>query len=134
MPFKDFAEFADPLALPINGKTYVVPPIGVQDGINLLLMIEEKKPLTNEQLGRMLLGAAYDTLMGDNVPADAFQRVIMTALAEFQHGRATAELIWETGGNPKAIQAATTPAAAANTTPRRASGNGTRTKKAQSRS
>lgn len=128
MPFKEYESFAEPLALPIGGKTYIIPPVGIRDGLKLTTALAEKDTkLTNEEFSRLLLGSAYDELVAANVPAAAFGRVVATALAEFQGGRATAELMWETGGDPKAIKAQT-PEAEATTTPRRASTSGTRTK------
>jgi len=134
MPFKEYEAFVEPLALPIGGRVYVIPPVGIRDGLKLATALEGKDTkLSNEEFSRLLLGAAYDELMEANVPAPAFGRVIATALAEYQGGRATAELMWETGGDPKAIPQRT-PAGEATSTPRQVSTNGTRTKKPASRS
>lgn len=107
MPFKDYQELAEPLALPINGKTYVIPAVGLADGIKLTEALdpESKTPLPDDEFNRILLGTAYDEMLADNVPGPAVVRASLTALGDFQRGRATAEIMWETGGDPKALTA-----------------------------
>lgn len=140
MPFKDYAELVDPLQLPINGKQYTIPPMGLAEGIELTDQLEAaargeatpEKPFA--EFNRMVLGAAYDDMAADNVPAEAIRRAALTAIADFQRGRAIAEVMWETGGDPKAteqwVKARTNRQerrTKVSTTPRRASGT-TRTR------
>lgn len=132
--FSDYSEFADPLRLPVNGKVYEIPPVGIRDGLKITASTEQNTPLSNEDFRRTLLGDVYEQLLADNIPGPAFARIVLTALAEFQYGRATAEITWETGGDPKALQALKTREAEANTTPQPASGSGTSPKTKQSRS
>lgn len=132
--FSDYSEFADPLRLPVNGKTYEIPPIGIATGLRITAQTEQKTPLTNEEFRRLLLGDVYDELLADNIPGPAFSRIVLTALAEFQYGRSVAEITWETGGNPKALLDLKTRAVEASSTPQPASGSGTNPKTKRSRS
>ena len=122
--FKDYQELADPLVLPINGKSYTIPAVGLADGIKLTAALdpESKTPLADDEFNRMLLGTAYDEMLVDNVPGPAVIRASLTALADFQKGRATAEIMWETGGDPKALTAWVK--AATNRAQRRSTGTG----------
>lgn len=131
--FKDYNEFADPLKLPINGKVYTIPPVGLADGIKLTAAFlggEDAPVVKDDEFNTILLGPAYDEMLADNVPSVAVVRASLTALADFQRGRATAEILWETGGDPKALtawveansnRAQRRAKTAASTTPRRAS-------------
>lgn len=135
MAFKDYSELADPLKLPINGKVYTIDAVGLADGIKLTAALsgEEDAPtIPDAEFNRILLGSAYEEMLADNVPGPAVVRASLTALADFQKGRATAEILWETGGNPKALtawveansnRAQRRAKTAASTTPRRASGS-----------
>lgn len=134
MPFKDYNEIVEPLELPINGKVYRIPPLGLADGIYLTEHLDPKsksEPMTDEAFRRLLLGDAYEQMLADNVPAGSVRRAALTALADHQSSRAAAEIMWETGGDPKAVQEwaaeATTPTSTAEepTTPPQASTSGT---------
>lgn len=107
MGFKDFNELIDPLVLPIGGIDYTIPPVGAADGIRFNISVD---PTTNTAPGisddeflRMFLGTAYEEMLANNVPSQAMMRAAMTGLAEFQRGRSVAEVIWETGADPKAL-------------------------------
>ncbi|MBO1739665.1 hypothetical protein [Leifsonia sp. TF02-11] len=142
MAFKEFEEIVEPLVLPIAGKKYTVPSIGIADGIRLAANIDPKsteQPLTNDEFRRITLGTALEEMIADNVPSLAVALAAQTALVDYQTGRAAAEIFWETGGDPKGMSrkvdearaaltaAAMTPPAAARTTRRRATGSGTKT-------
>lgn len=143
MPFKDYSQVAEPLRLPINGKTYTIPPLTIAQGITLTEHLDPEStaaPMNDAEFTRFMLGDALDEMIADGVPDDARKRAVFTALADHQRDRSAAELMWETGGDPKAIQeavlraqpqdhkpAATTRPAAARTTKRPASGTGTKT-------
>jgi hypothetical protein len=114
MPFRDFTEVAQPdfLAVPINGKTYVIRPVGALDGIKLELQFapvpeggEPAPAMTNEELFQITLGPVLAEMRADNVPVEAIARAAMTALADHQEGRAAAEAWWESGGLPERLAA-----------------------------
>ena len=135
MAFRDIEEIIEPLTLPIRGKEYVIPPMGVLSIARYeeaLANPDPEHPMTNRELYEIALGEAYEQMRADNVSPAHILRAAYTSLADTQRGRAVAEVMWETGGNPKAETPApepeeTTPPAAASTTKRRASGSGTRT-------
>jgi hypothetical protein len=138
MAFKDLEQFIEPLILPIRGKEYRIPALGSLDGIKLSehLANPAESPMTNVEFQKFMLGDVYDEMLADNLPPGYIARAALTALADIQGSRGAAEVMWETGGNPKAVQewtiaaqAATTPPAAAPTTKRPASGTGTRTRR-----
>lgn len=111
MPLKAYEEFAEePLAFPIAGKTYTVPTVSFRDGIKLQRVLSgEDKSLNDapaEEAWRLVLGAAYDEMVADNVPMEALSRAGLAALSDFQFGRESAERVWESGLDPKALQAA----------------------------
>jgi hypothetical protein len=119
--FEDYEKVTDPLILPIRGKEYRIPEVGANDG-NAYIVYAEKvaeavearktdsdapfpEPMaTDEEYKRMFLGSAYDEMMADNVPDAAIKRAFVTAIADFQRDRATAEIIWKTGADPKALE------------------------------
>ncbi|HEY2642314.1 MAG TPA: hypothetical protein VGI56_01055, partial [Galbitalea sp.] len=103
---KDYKEFDhDLLKLPINGKVYTIPQLGAADAARIQL--EQDDPdslkLTAAELRACVLGSAYDEMLADNVPAPAIGRALLTAMADGLRGRQFAELMWETGADPKAI-------------------------------
>lgn len=144
--FKDFDELADPLILPIKGKLYTIPPVGAADGIRFNLAadptVKDASPISDEEFFRIFLGTAYDEMVADNIPGAALIRAAYAALADFQSGRGAAVIMWETGGDPKAIEAysrahapnraarRSKPTAAANSTKRPASTSGTKPRQA----
>lgn len=139
MAFADYVEFLEPFVLPIRGKEYTIPPISLEAGLTMSAIAEgEKSNLTDDEFNRLVLGSAYDEMRADAVSEDVILRAVLTAWAEYKYGRVAAELIWKTGGDPKAIEALTnratrrkaskpsTSTAAAGTTKRPASTSGTR--------
>jgi hypothetical protein len=103
---KDYSELEhDRLKIPINGKTYEIPELGAADGAKLQLEQDPKTRtgMTSEELRRLVLGSALDEMLTDNVPRLAISRALMAALADADRGRAAAEMIWNTGADPKAI-------------------------------
>lgn len=134
----------DRLEFPIGGKTYVVPELSYQS----MLVIErakagEKTILDDapaDETWRIVLGHVWDDMVTDNVPGEALMRAGLAALAFFQFGLETAEAIWETGVDPKALEAAMRAAqegstrspssAKASSTRKRASTSGTTSRRA----
>jgi hypothetical protein len=133
MAFTDFKDIApDPLTLPINGKNYTIPPVNAADGLKAWQWIRDSKKqdgttATVEDVATLLLGDVNRQLLKDKVSYAALNRVYQTVLADFTNGRATAEAIWETGGDPKAMERTqSAKQAEADTTPTADSTNGTK--------
>jgi hypothetical protein len=134
--FKDLEQFIEPLILPIRGKEYRIPPLGSIDGMKLSehLANPAESAMTNVEFQTLMLGDVYEQMIADNLPPAYIARAALTALADIQGSRGAAEVMWETGGDPKAVKGmvdslrdAMTPPAVATTTKRRATGTGTRT-------
>jgi hypothetical protein len=106
MTFEDYQQVADFLTLPINGKKYRIRPVGMADGVRFKAVRsgELDEIIDDVEFNRIFLGDSYHEMVADNVPKDALERASLTALADFEIGRGTAEIIWKTGGSPKAIQ------------------------------
>lgn len=102
--FTDFNELYEPLVLPINGKQYTIPPVSFDAGARINGIVDGTEKLGDEDFFRLILGAVFDEMLTDKVPAAAINRAGQTALADFKYGRAMAETMWKTGGDPKAIQ------------------------------
>lgn len=107
MAFADYNEFLDPLEIPIRGKKYVIPPMSFETGLRVSPLLEGKTPdgINDSELESLMLGPAADEMRADGVPPAAINRVLLTALAEYKFGRQAAEIMWATGGDPKAIEA-----------------------------
>lgn len=105
--FDDFEAVYEPLVLPINGKQYTIPPVVAAEGIKFTLAAsgEEDAPFfSDDDMERMLLGPDLkQQLLDDGASDAAVKRVLLTALADFQGGRTAAEIMWATGGDPKAM-------------------------------
>lgn len=138
MPLKAYEEFAaEPLAFPIAGKTYTVGPVGFREGIKLQrVLVGEDDSLDDapaEEAWRLVLGPVYDEMVADNVPIEALSRAGLAALADFRFGREAAERTWESGLDPKALEAAVAAAAKAqslaDSPPSPSTGSGTKTRK-----
>jgi len=124
--FEDYEKVTDPLVLPIRGKEYIIPEVSLSDGLRFTAMQEDPEgpKLSDEEFLHMFLGTAYDEMVADDVPAAAILRASATAFADFQRGRATAEIIWATGGDPKAVTAYLTPNRATRRASQRSTGTG----------
>jgi hypothetical protein len=110
MALSAYEEFAkEPLVFPIGGKKYVCKPVGIPAGRRLAALINGKdKELAkapSEELWRLVLGDLWDEFEADGVPQEAAVRAGLTALADWQYDRETAEAAWEAGADPKALQA-----------------------------
>lgn len=137
----------DQLEFPIGGKTYVVPELSYQSMLTLeRAKAGEKTHLDDappEETWRIVLGHVWDDMVADDVPGEALMRAGLAALAFFQFGLETAEAIWESGVDPKALteamraaQAGSTQSpstAAASSTRKRASSTGTTSRRATPR-
>lgn len=134
MSFDDYRDLVEPLRLPINGVTYEIRPIPFIDGARLRGVLDgDEIPL--EDWFALVLGPAFEQMKADGVSTDALRRAAMTAAADHQRGREIAEVIWKTGGDPKAIRLLTAQSSTgeATTTQKRASTNGTKTSPRPSR-
>jgi hypothetical protein len=96
MPFADYEQLTQPLALPYKGKVYTLPELSIQDTIRLNLVLDPEAETTMEvdELERLLLGAAGEQMVTDDVPQGMRERALRTAIAEFRYGRQVAEQIW----------------------------------------
>jgi hypothetical protein len=106
--FVDYLELADPLILPIHGKDYTIPPVGMADGIKFAALLKDgatDTDIDDDGWMRAVLGTAYDVMLEDDVPFPAVARAAAAAMADFTAGRAMAEVMWATGGDPKAVEA-----------------------------
>lgn len=110
MGFKDFTEFgAGPLELPYHGKTYTIPEVSIELGARLTVELSDPESDFNalpiEEMWRALLGDAFEQMREDKVPVRFVSRCFITALTDFQFGREAAEAAWESGLDPKALEA-----------------------------
>lgn len=130
MAFRDLRVIAGPLVLPINGHEYTLPTVNAEDGARILSALggSPDDQLTDAELNRILLGDQEAAMVADHVKPDEIARVVWTALADLQSGRAVAEIIWENGVDPKVLNRAQRRAktsGAAGSTKRPDSTNGT---------
>lgn len=115
--FTDFNELYEPLVLPINGKQYTIPPVSFAAGVRINVIINARENGTSDLVDKMgdeeffelILGSALDEMLADGVPMNAIDRAGRAVLADFRVGRSMAEVMWKTGGDPKAIQALAAP-------------------------
>lgn len=137
MGFAPLEEIEGPIELTLRGKTYTLPVLTMQQGLELQARIAEG--ITAGELAMALLGPVMTELADDGASAALVDRVAAVAIAEWQFGREAAERAW---ADPKslteqiaaytaAIQAAAR--AAATTTPPQASGSTTKTPKKRAR-
>lgn len=120
MSLKAYEEFAEePLAFPIGGKIYTVPPLGFEDGIRLQRVLHGDDTsldgLPVEEGWKLVLGTAWDEMVAAKVPMEALSRAGLAGLADWQYGRKTAETVWEANVSPEALAAAV--AASQNSSP-----------------
>lgn len=123
MPFRDWqdTEAADPLDLPIRGKTYRIPALGHLDEIRMReefqrMQAGEAPSMSNEEFLQATLGTALEEMRADNVPPKAIVHAAVVAHTDAQQGRAAAEAMWEHGPDPEALAAAIKAAANAGST------------------
>lgn len=137
MAFRDITEILGPIVLPIRGKTYTLPVLTIAQGLQLRAVLDpdDETTLDDDGFYALLLGPALEEMRTDGVGPDVIARAAFVALADWQSGRPAAELLWETGVDPKVLtdyvttlQNATS-TAAATTTPSPTPGSGTSTPK-----
>jgi hypothetical protein len=138
MALRPYEDVIGPLIIPARGKQYPLPAVSLQDGLRLHAAAHGGGELSVEEMTVIILGDARQQMLDDGVPVSVIDRALWAGIADYQQGREMAEYVWE-HGVPKAVleelvtvlkQAQTTPPAVANTTPRPASGNGTKRPKA----
>jgi hypothetical protein len=113
MAFRDLTEIIGPLELPIRGKVYTLPVVKASDGAKVLATSRGEGNLTDSQMRKILLGDVETQLKDAGATSFEINRVVWTALADVQGGRAVAEVIWENGIDPKALTETTAPNRAA---------------------
>jgi len=106
MAFRDLADIIGPLELPIRGKTYTLPVVNFADGRKILSALRGERELSDADLRKIVLGPVERQMAADGVNASELNRVLWTALADVQSGRAVAEIIWDKGVDPKALETA----------------------------
>jgi hypothetical protein len=109
--FQEFNDVVDHLILPINGKEYTIPEITVEGRIRWEQAQAETPegeeplpPLTDDEFEHIFMGNVIDEMRADNVPARALDRALSTAVTYALAGKDSAQIFWETGGHPKAIE------------------------------
>jgi hypothetical protein len=102
MALRPLEDIIGPLVVPIRGKEYTLPRVSLPDGIRLTMALRNEGTVLWADLIPMLLGDAYTEMMEDKIPPAMIDRVLWTALADFQNGRESAEAVWE-NGVPKAV-------------------------------
>lgn len=97
----------EPLAFPIRGKVYTVPELGYQAWLTIQKIRRgEDTPLDGQdadQTWSLVLGPVWAEMQADDVPIEAMSRAGLAALADIELGRETAEQVWESGLDPKAV-------------------------------
>jgi len=108
LSFRDFTDIVGPIVLPIKGKRYTVPTLTIEQGIHLhkVMTPDADESMTDPEFYEFLLGDAHKEMVKDAVAPEIIARAAFVALADWQSGRPAAELIWEQGIDPKALQAA----------------------------
>lgn len=106
MAFEDLTEYIEPVVLPIKGRRYTLPEVSYEDGLRITAALNGRPDpsLTDEELHRILLGDAEQQMVADGVSAEWRGRAYLTAMSDLLHGRFAAEIMWKTGGDPKAIR------------------------------
>lgn len=132
MALRPLEDIIGPLVVPLRGKEYTLPQVSLTDGVRLTQALNNNGTVLWGELIPMLLGNTYQEMVEDRVPPAMIDRVLWTALADFQNGRESAEAVWE-HGVPKevlkelmtVVSQPTTSTGAESMTPPPASGNGT---------
>lgn len=126
---RDYDELVTKLELPIGGKVYVVPPVSLRVGLQLIAARTnpELAGETELDLWKLVLGPVYQQMLDDDLPVDAVRRAGQTALADYQGGREVAERVWEAGIDPE-FQAAVAAAALTASTTLTSTGSATKTR------
>lgn len=101
---------ANLLRIPINGKVYTIPAVGIRTGALLNGALGEDEAAqaalsSPEAWYRAVLGSAYDEMLADDCPAPAVDRAALCAATDFRHGRVAALMAWEAGQSPEALAA-----------------------------
>ncbi|TCO64389.1 DUF7426 family protein [Actinocrispum wychmicini] len=144
MAFRDLSEVLDAgLSLPINGKTYVVPPVDAETGLRLQRLAELAATVAHaveagEQIDtvalddageidlyRDALGTVYDEMIADRVSWPALKLAGVTAWLDAAVGREAAEAYWNGAGSPEAPAGNRATRQAARSTRQPVSGSGT---------
>lgn len=105
MAFRDITEILGPITLPIRGTTYTLPILTIAQGLTLRAVLDKDDAATldDEAFYALLLGDALETMRTDEVGPDVIARAAFVALADWQSGRPAAEVLWETGVDPKVL-------------------------------
>lgn len=102
--FEEYEQFSEALVLTIQGHEYEIPVVGAAKGLEYKTT-EKKVAPTDPQFHRDFLGSALDEMVANDVPLPSLTRAALTAFTYFDAGSASAQVMWATGGDPKAIEA-----------------------------
>lgn len=109
--FDDYEEFAEPLRLPVRGKTYTIPEATLSKAriMHQFMANPDKIPKdlnTDEKFSRFILtDAVYDELIADDVPVPALTRMVSVVSIDVVQGRVAALAAWKVGRSPEALAA-----------------------------
>ena len=105
MPLKAYEDWRpEPLAFPIAGKVYEVPPLPWESGLRLTEILNGSEITEDaDTQNRLLMGDVWDQMLTDGVPLEALSRAALTCLVDFRMGREAAERVWESGLTPEAL-------------------------------
>ncbi len=110
MVLKAFTELTEPLEVQYtpDGKVYRIPPVSIEVGVKIVDVQanpEEYIDRPGTWFASLVLGPLWDELDADRAPGSFRDRILLTALAEWNAGRDAAERMWEQGVDPKALAA-----------------------------
>lgn len=101
--FPDLDSFFEPIVLSVHGKKYALPRVSAEGGIKYQVSKDPKnKPLTDPEFDQIFLGDVGERMLADGVQPSDIQRARLVAYADFSRDRQDAEMLWRTGGDPKA--------------------------------
>lgn len=118
MPFAEWDPALAGIALPIRGKSYVIPPMGYLDEIRVrasqaairVAQADGTEPdpaavMSNEDFLHAVLGVALDEMRADNVPSITIISAATVAHTFNLSGRTAAEAQWAAGLDPEELAA-----------------------------
>ncbi|MFF4751830.1 hypothetical protein [Streptomyces sp. NPDC001270] len=118
MAFQALGELLDEtLSLPVNGKTYAVPPPSAATGLRVQAIMQaaavaaDGGNVNNEALAdaaerdmyRDVLGTAHAEMVADGVSWPMLKHCAVTAMVWIVQDKDRAELYWNSGGDPNRV-------------------------------
>lgn len=124
MEFKDLTEYldAEPLRLPVKGKTYTVPPASAELGLWCRATYSAAQADTDEEesaavaqipqlrgdktLAQTVLGSAYEEMRRDGLEDVYVEFCAAVTYLWIVGGEEAAQTYWQAGGDPNAVRPA----------------------------